>query len=50
LTNKIASRRLKNTKKKTVSYSDIVSSLRRVGRVGSSSEVLLISEAAGKIE
>ncbi len=34
----------------TVNYTDIVSPLRREGRVVSSSEVMLVSEAAGKIE
>jgi len=34
----------------TVQYSDIVSPLQREGRVVSSSEVMLVSEASGKIE
>lgn len=34
----------------TVSYSDIISPLLREGRVVSSSEVMLVSEASGKIE
>lgn len=37
-------------KAKTVDYSDIVSPLRREGRVVSSSDVMLVSEASGKIE
>lgn len=37
-------------KAKTVEYSDIVSPLRREGRVVSSSEVALVAEASGRIE
>lgn len=37
-------------KAKTVEYSDIVSPLRREGRVVSSSEVVLVAEASGRIE